>query len=174
MMYQDIVTNCMSARNSIGCVLFKSGVIRCKLTHMYSFILLPTWLFRIFVSFALIRGCVSSGVFELQLQSLRNARGELANGRCCDGVRSDGEQALCQDQCESFFRICLKEYQAIISEDGLCNFGNVSSAVLGGNSFSYPKDNTVTFLQLPFDFAWTVSGLLQLSAGKACSFFIFA
>ena len=106
-----------------------------------------------------LAGCAASGYFELQLQSLRNVRGELADGRCCDGSRrtASRDDGVCRDQCESFFRVCLKEYQAVVSMEGACTFGNVSSAVLGGNSFSYPLETTVTRLKLPFDFAWTVS-----------------
>ncbi|KAK7481178.1 hypothetical protein BaRGS_00027611, partial [Batillaria attramentaria] len=74
-------------------------------------------------------GCAASGYFELQLQSLRNIRGELADGRCCDGNRTSN--GICTDQCETFFRVCLKEYQAVVSMEGPCTFGNISSAVLG-------------------------------------------
>lgn len=108
----------------------------------------------------LLAGCAASGYFELQLQSIRNVRGELADGRCCDGVRAPGGMCPESDQCETFFRVCLKEYQAVVSMEGTCTFGNVTSVVLGGNSFSYRLDTTVTRLKLPFDFAWTVSGFL--------------
>jgi jagged-like protein len=47
----------------------------------------------------------ASGYFELQILSLRNVRGELASGRCCDGIMSgSGQSGECRDQCESFFR----------------------------------------------------------------------
>lgn len=105
----------------------------------------------------LVGQCTASGYFELQLQSLRNARGELADGTCCDGTRNSA--GVCTDQCETLFRVCLKEYQAVVSMEGPCTFGNISSSVLGGNSFSYPLETTVTRLKLPFDFAWTVSSL---------------
>ncbi|XP_025103918.1 protein jagged-1b-like [Pomacea canaliculata] len=110
----------------------------------------------------LVGQCTASGYFELQLQSLRNARGELADGTCCDGTRNSA--GVCTDQCETLFRVCLKEYQAVVSMEGPCTFGNISSSVLGGNSFSYPLETTVTRLKLPFDFAWTRSYTLILEA----------
>ena len=99
--------------------------------------------------------CHSSGYFELQINTVRNVNQELSNGSCCDGTR-DGLGA-CTDGCDTYIHVCLKEYQARVVFDGLCTFGNVSSKVFGGSSFIYGGDTTETRLNLPFDFAWTVS-----------------
>ena len=103
----------------------------------------------------------ASGYFELQINAVQNLRGELSNGSCCSGTRnSDG---TCRNECETYFRVCLKEYQSRVTTDGPCTFGNTSSPVLGGNTFNYGDGNTnKPSLLLPFDFAWTVSKHLFL------------
>lgn len=88
-----------------------------------------------------------SGIFQLRLQEFANERGMLANGRPCE------------PGCRTFFRICLKHYQATFSE-GPCTFGNVSTPVLGTNSFVIRDKNSGSGrnpLQLPFNFTWPVS-----------------
>jgi jagged-like protein len=103
---------------------------------------------------ALVKFAYGSGNFEIQINKFQNVRGELANGSCCDGV-SNG-LGTCTNQCETFVRLCLKEYQTRVTTGGSCTFGNISSRILGGNSFTYPEDSNSTLI-LPFDFAWTVS-----------------
>uniref|UniRef100_A0A2C9JWI6 Notch ligand N-terminal domain-containing protein n=1 Tax=Biomphalaria glabrata TaxID=6526 RepID=A0A2C9JWI6_BIOGL len=96
-----------------------------------------------------------SGVFQLQLESVRNVRGETALGTCCDEgeVTHDG----CRDSCETYVRVCLKEFMDRVTTDGYCTFGNYTTEVLGGNEFRYPLDSPKTLIQLPFNFSWLVS-----------------
>ncbi|CAG5122472.1 unnamed protein product, partial [Candidula unifasciata] len=94
----------------------------------------------------------ASGVFQLQIESVRNIRGETASGNCCDEglVTPDG----CKDPCETFVRVCLKEFMDRVTMDGYCTFGNYTTDVLGENEFKYPLNSPDTLIQLPFDFAW--------------------
>lgn len=113
-----------------------------------------------YVFLAILKLSESSGYFELQITTIQNPRGEVLDGGCCDGNRD--EEGMCIEECDTFFRVCLKEYQSRITPDGECTFGNVTSKVLGGNSFTYPLESSNTRLKLPFDFAWTVSTILIL------------
>lgn len=95
-----------------------------------------------------------SGIFQLRLQEFANERGMLANGRPCE------------PGCRTFFRICLKHYQATFSE-GPCTFGNVSTSVLGTNSFVIRDKNSGSGrnpLQLPFNFTWPGTFSLNIQA----------
>ncbi|XP_014390281.1 PREDICTED: delta-like protein 4 [Myotis brandtii] len=88
-----------------------------------------------------------SGVFQLQLQEFANERGLLASG------------LPCEPGCRTFFRVCLKHFQAVVSP-GPCTFGSVSTPVLGTNSFVVRDDSSGggrNPLQLPFNFTWPVS-----------------
>lgn len=174
------------------------------------------------------------GFFELQILEIENYRGQLATGECCGGgvssskVSSSGTttklnspslQCVGAPQCNTLFKVCLREYQsrqqqqqqqqqpAVVfgtaaaisggrvgaSDDETmamgsnhhqsnshlhhCSFGNVTSPVLGGNSFTLGGDALVIatdssssdninrgasggYLALPFSFSWTVSILL--------------
>lgn len=107
--------------------------------------------------------CQSSGYLELQLISVENDKGELANGNCCDGVRS-AQDGLCdQDECDTYLRVCLKEYQVEVTTSGFCTYGTGSSSVLGGNTFQLKgfngnpnKANDLGTVIIPFQFAWPV------------------
>lgn len=104
----------------------------------------------------------ATGSFELQILGIQNTRGELSNGSCCnlDDVRLDN--GTCGHQCRTFFRLCLKEYQSVVSDTGPCTFGNVTTEVVGGNTFSVHGDpNLNIILKLNFTFRWTVSTLLK-------------
>ncbi|GFR16041.1 protein jagged-1b [Trichonephila clavata] len=113
----------------------------------------------IFLAFTLelcINFCSAFGTFELQILSIQNYRGELADGSCCGGFRSiDG---TCPLQCNTAFQLCLKEYQSDVKTTGICSFGNQSTDVIAGNSFSVQSEPTKeVILRLPFSFRWTVS-----------------
>uniref|UniRef100_A0A8C2KBY9 Delta-like protein n=1 Tax=Cyprinus carpio TaxID=7962 RepID=A0A8C2KBY9_CYPCA len=105
--------------------------------------------------------CQSSGYLELQLISVENDRGELANGNCCDGARS-AQNGLCdQDECDTYLRVCLKEYQVEVTTSGFCTYGTGSSSVIGGNTFQLKgfngnpnKANDLGTVIIPFQFAW--------------------
>ncbi|GFS64909.1 protein jagged-1b [Nephila pilipes] len=113
----------------------------------------------VFLAFTLelcIETCSAFGTFELQILSIQNYRGELADGSCCGGYRSiDGS---CPLQCNTAFQLCLKEYQSDVKTTGICSFGNQSTDVIAGNSFSVQSEPTKeVILRLPFSFRWTVS-----------------
>lgn len=86
-----------------------------------------------------------SGVFELDLHEFRNFKGLLANGNAC------------KPECRTFFRVCLKNYQVVVSP-GDCIFGSAITPVLGTNSFSIMGGGSFsTPIRLPFNFGWPVS-----------------
>lgn len=97
-----------------------------------------------------------SGFFELQVLEMANPRGELSNGECCGGATRAALAPRCPSPCNTFFRLCLKEYQSNVTSTGSCSFGNASSSVLGRDSFTL-ADPERGKLVLPFTFRWTVS-----------------
>lgn len=100
----------------------------------------------------------SSGHFELQILSMQNVHGQLQTGACCDGSRDATDRQCTADECDTYFRVCLKEYQLKVSSAGPCSFGTASTPVLGGNNFSLrgAKSDRAR-ITLPFSFAWPVS-----------------
>uniref|UniRef100_A0A8C5QP46 Delta-like protein n=1 Tax=Leptobrachium leishanense TaxID=445787 RepID=A0A8C5QP46_9ANUR len=116
----------------------------------------------------------STGYFELQLKSLKNVNGELASGECCDDVKSPYNQDCSVDECDTYLRLCLKEFQAKITPTGPCNYGSGSTPVLGGNTFylsskynNPPAKNSPGDsgrIVIPFQFAWPRSFTLVLEA----------
>lgn len=104
----------------------------------------------------------STGSFELQLESVENVNGELADGECCDGPRGPQDLRCTRDECDTYFRVCLKEYQVEAAPSGPCTFGTGSTPVLGGNIFSFrssrsPRGDEAGQILIPFQFAWPVS-----------------
>uniref|UniRef100_A0A3B4WMK2 Notch ligand N-terminal domain-containing protein n=1 Tax=Seriola lalandi dorsalis TaxID=1841481 RepID=A0A3B4WMK2_SERLL len=100
----------------------------------------------------------TSGHFELQLLSMQNVNGRLQTGACCDGPRDPTDQRCAVDECDTYFRVCLKEYQLKVSSAGPCSFGAASTPVLGGNTFSLRSAKSdKAKIVLPFSFAWPVS-----------------
>ena len=118
----------------------------------------------------------ASGHFELQILSMQNVNGQLQSGACCDGSRDSTDRRCTADECDTYFRVCLKEYQLKVSSAGPCSFGAASTPVLGGNTFSVrnaKSDNAR--IELPFSFAWPVSSqaglvFLCLRSGWLCFF----
>ncbi|XP_042543839.1 delta-like protein 4 [Dipodomys spectabilis] len=103
------------------------------------------------------RAAGQRGVFQLQLLEFANERGVLASGRPCE------------PGCRTFFRVCLKHFQAVVSY-GHCTFGNVSTPVLGTNSFAIRDDSSGggrNPLQLPFNFTWPGTFSLIIEAWHA-------
>ena len=96
-----------------------------------------------------------SGYFELQILQVQNPSGERRDGSCCGDVPRADER--CPVPCRTSFRLCLKEYQNPVLTSGLCNFGSISSAVIGGDSFRMTELATNATLRLPFTFSWMVS-----------------
>nr|XP_023652067.1 protein jagged-1 [Paramormyrops kingsleyae] len=108
----------------------------------------------------------ASGHFELQILSMQNVNGKLLSGRCCGGVRSASDQRCTRDECDTYFKVCLKEYQSRVVTAGPCSFGTGSTPVIGGNTFSLK--NTMrkekSRIVLPFSFAWPRAYTLILEA----------
>ncbi|KAA8583203.1 hypothetical protein FQN60_015749, partial [Etheostoma spectabile] len=108
--------------------------------------------FTIAFSTTLISQVFGSGVFELDLHEFKNHKGLLANGNAC------------KPNCRTYFRICLKNYQAVVSP-GDCIFGSTMTAVLGTNSFSAKASGTLPRpIQIPFTFGWPGSFSLIIEA----------
>uniref|UniRef100_A0A7N6A590 Delta-like protein n=1 Tax=Anabas testudineus TaxID=64144 RepID=A0A7N6A590_ANATE len=105
----------------------------------------------------------ASGHFELQILSMQNVNGQLQSGSCCDGPRDETDRRCTVDECDTYFRVCLKEYQLKVSSAGPCSFGTASTPVLGGNTFSLHKSDKARMV-LPFSFAWPRSYTLIVEA----------
>lgn len=99
----------------------------------------------------------STGYFELQLLSVDNPSGLLLSGECCDADAASGGHCG-EDQCDTYFRVCLKEYQTEVTTTGACTYGSDSTAVLGGNSFTLRGAGRSSAeagkIIIPFQFAW--------------------
>ncbi|XP_053469828.1 protein jagged-2b isoform X1 [Ictalurus furcatus] len=113
----------------------------------------------------------ASGYFELQLISVENVNGELSDGDCCDGARNSLDLRCTRDECDTYFKVCLKEYQSEVTTSGVCNFGSGSTGVLGGNIFSFKnakgnsnKISDAGKIVIPFQFAWPRSYTLIVEA----------
>lgn len=105
-------------------------------------------------------------MFELKLQEFVNKKGLLGNRNCCRGGAGPPPCA-----CRTFFRVCLKHYQASVSPEPPCTYGSAVTPVLGIDSFSLPDgagadpafSNPIRF---PFGFTWPVSAASE-GAGRA-------
>ncbi|KAJ7987368.1 hypothetical protein DPEC_G00325760 [Dallia pectoralis] len=108
-----------------------------------------------------------AGQFELEILSMQNLNGELLTRLCCDGSRNPADGKCQGDECDTYFKVCLKEYQSRVSAAGPCSFGSGSTPVLGGNTFnlkSSSERNVGSRIVLPFSFAWPRSYTLILEA----------
>ncbi|RZC42388.1 MNNL domain containing protein [Asbolus verrucosus] len=114
--------------------------------------------FRELTVFLVFQCAHGSGFFELQVLEMVNPRGELSNEECCGGGARSPVTGRCSTPCNTFFRLCLKEYQSNVTSTGSCSFGNTSSVALGRDSFTL-ADPERGKLVLPFTFRWTVSTL---------------
>ncbi|XP_062824236.1 delta-like protein 4 isoform X1 [Anolis carolinensis] len=98
----------------------------------------------------------ASGVFQLQLSEFVNGRRALASGETCAAAG-----------CRTFFRVCLKHFQAVISPGG-CTFGSLVTPVLGTDSFTIrANEGPASPLQLPFNFTWPGTFSLIIEAWHA-------
>uniref|UniRef100_A0A3Q2PAN5 Delta-like protein n=1 Tax=Fundulus heteroclitus TaxID=8078 RepID=A0A3Q2PAN5_FUNHE len=103
-----------------------------------------------------------SGVFELKLQEFLNKKGIAGNANCCPGgaAHPQGHQ---QCECKTFFRVCLKHYQASVSPEPPCTYGGAVTPVLGSNSFQVPETNADSFTNpIRFSFGFTWPGTFSL------------
>ncbi|XP_028421411.1 protein jagged-2 isoform X2 [Perca flavescens] len=104
----------------------------------------------------------STGYFELQLISVENPNGQLLNGDCCDAEKSAAEGHCGADECDTYFRVCLKEYQTEVTTNGQCTYGSETTKVIGGNTFQFKggqktgqnRNNDAGKILIPFQFAW--------------------
>uniref|UniRef100_A0AAV2MG80 Notch ligand N-terminal domain-containing protein n=1 Tax=Knipowitschia caucasica TaxID=637954 RepID=A0AAV2MG80_KNICA len=117
----------------------------------------------------------STGHFELQLISVENVNGELADGECCDGPRNNQDLRCTRDECDTYFRVCLKEYQAEVTTGGGCTYGAATTQVLGGNMFSFQgnknspnKMDEAGKISIPFQFAWPSAVGSRVRLGPEC------
>ncbi|XP_053553240.1 protein jagged-2 isoform X1 [Bombina bombina] len=108
--------------------------------------------------------CQPTGYFELQLGTVRNLLGELLTGECCDDTKSPQNPSCSRDECDTYLRACLKEYQAKITPTGPCNYGSAHTAVLGGNNIHLSSREPAGRIVIPFQFAWPRSFTLVLEA----------
>ncbi|XP_047201700.1 protein jagged-2-like isoform X1 [Girardinichthys multiradiatus] len=102
--------------------------------------------------------CQSMGYFELQLISVENPRGQLQSGDCCDS-EGDGTDGTCgPDECDTYFRVCLKEYQQEVKTGGPCTYGLEITKVIGGNTFQFrggqKGGHDTGKIVIPFQFSW--------------------
>ncbi|XP_062320027.1 delta-like protein D [Osmerus eperlanus] len=102
-----------------------------------------------------------SGVFELKLQEFLNKKGVTGNANCCKAGSAPG---FLQCECKTFFRICLKHYQANVSPDPPCTYGGAVTPVLGSNSFQVPESIADSSFSNPiqFSFGFTWPGTFSL------------
>ncbi|XP_076306369.1 protein jagged-1-like isoform X2 [Tachypleus tridentatus] len=121
-------------------------------------------MFAIFcITLSIVQVLDASGSFELQVLGIQNPRGKLLNRACCGGELAKDES--CSKECNTYFRLCLKQYQSQITAQGPCTFGSTSSSVVVGNSFSvHTEPEKEIILKLPFEFRWTKSFTLIFEA----------
>uniref|UniRef100_A0A1A8QS52 Delta-like protein n=1 Tax=Nothobranchius rachovii TaxID=451742 RepID=A0A1A8QS52_9TELE len=102
--------------------------------------------------------CRCSGYFELQLISVENPKGQLLNGDCCDAERSAADGLCGADECDTYFRVCLKEYQKEVTTSGPCTYGSDTTKVIAGNTFQFKggpsRHHDIGKIVFPFEFAW--------------------
>ncbi|KAM4542087.1 protein jagged-2-like isoform 1-T1 [Odontesthes bonariensis] len=104
----------------------------------------------------------STGYFELQLISVENPRGQLLSGDCCDSEKSAADGHCGADECDTYFKVCLKEYQTEVTTSGTCTYGSETTKVIGGNNFQFRagqksgqnRNNDAGKIVIPFQFAW--------------------
>uniref|UniRef100_A0A3Q2Y2B4 Delta-like protein n=1 Tax=Hippocampus comes TaxID=109280 RepID=A0A3Q2Y2B4_HIPCM len=106
-----------------------------------------------------------SNITYLKLQEFLNKKGVSGNANCCPSGGGGSAHQLGHQQCEckTFFRICLKHYQANVSPEPPCTYGGAVTPVLGSNSFQVPETNADTFTNpIRFNFGFTWPGTFSL------------
>ncbi|NP_001158418.1 delta protein precursor [Saccoglossus kowalevskii] len=106
-----------------------------------------------------------SGIFQLRLASFSNDQGRNVSGQCCSVSSTSSD--TCGSPCRTFFRVCLKHYQAHVSTDDDCIYGEVETPILGNNTFEIPLSDMETFInpiRLPFTFRWPGTFSLVIEA----------
>ncbi|XP_032882482.1 delta-like protein 4 [Amblyraja radiata] len=80
-----------------------------------------------------------SGTFELRILQFVNGESSLASG------------GHCVPDCRTFFRVCLKHFQVLVSP-GPCTYGTLLSPLMGSGSFRVATTHSP--LRLNFTFKW--------------------
>nr|XP_027230187.1 protein jagged-1b-like [Penaeus vannamei] len=145
-----------------------------------------SWLPRAIVLAAFVQVAAASGRFELEVVEVQNSQSQLWSGECCGGAGRSAASA-CPAQCRTAVALCLKEYQStqdggkalprqVLETGGAaskgagagaggwggCTYGNDTSPVIGGSSFTLAQSPPAAHIHLPFTFAWTRSFTLIL------------
>ncbi|CAG03765.1 unnamed protein product [Tetraodon nigroviridis] len=108
----------------------------------------------------------STGYFEVQLISVENTGGRLLSGDCCDAEKRASEGPCGADECDTYVKVCLKEFQTEVETKGACTYGSGTTKVIGGNTFQFKsgqnsgahRPSEAGRILIPFQFAWPVSG----------------
>uniref|UniRef100_A0A8C4RE62 Delta-like protein n=1 Tax=Erpetoichthys calabaricus TaxID=27687 RepID=A0A8C4RE62_ERPCA len=103
---------------------------------------------------------LAAGTFELQIKQLQHSNGLLWYKDCCDARVAPGSHCNKGHPCDTFFRLCLKEYQKRVSLSGPCIFGTGATPVIRGSHFSSShqhNDERSARIEIPFQHAWPVS-----------------
>nr|XP_046919596.1 neurogenic locus protein delta-like [Dermatophagoides farinae] len=77
------------------------------------------------------------GIFQLRLDRFVNEYNRDASGRCCGAAAAAAghnntttSTTICKEKCQTFFRICFKNYQANIDTNSNCLYGEKLTPVL--------------------------------------------
>ncbi|XP_020513218.2 delta-like protein C [Labrus bergylta] len=92
---------------------------------------------------------LSSGIFELKIDSFTSSRG------------------VCRHQsrdCQIFFRVCLKHSQDVINPEPRCTYGTALTEIFGADSNSISESAPI---RVPFEFKWPGTFSLIIEAWNA-------
>ncbi|XP_047480908.1 protein serrate-like [Penaeus chinensis] len=156
-----------------------------------------SWLPGALLLAALVQVAAASGRFELEVVEVHNSQSQLWAGDCCGGAARTAASE-CPAQCRTAVTLCLKEYQStqdggkalprqVLESGGAtsqgqssgagglgsCTYGNGTSPVIGGSSFTLAQSPPAAHIQLPFTFSWTVRPPPVLSSFMYRWFFTF-
>ncbi|XP_055357757.1 delta-like protein B [Paramacrobiotus metropolitanus] len=103
----------------------------------------------------------ASGVFEIRLKTVEKLTFTIDRvGGCCKNANGE-----CSDECNAYFRICLKHFQSNIVADPPCTFGAVK---ISPTSDADGVDNSIlekfTTKAFPFKFKWPESFSVVIEA----------
>jgi len=140
-------------------------LVRCNAVACNFFVYFATQIMNL-TCFPFSQTAFGAGSFEVHLVSIQNIGGEKLDGGCCDGSRTIYRgQHQCLDECDTFFRVCLKQYSQSASSTGACTFGEHTTAVLGGNSITFTNTSSTNGFRNPisirFTFSWLVSHFIS-------------
>ncbi|KAJ8044486.1 Protein jagged-1a [Holothuria leucospilota] len=110
--------------------------------------------------------CYGSGKFQVQLGKYNNMFGEIHDGRCCSG---DKTQNGCLESCKTFFVGCLKHYETSFNFPEECTFGIGNSSIFTENSLEFELTDSLqngngAFFEFPFVFGWLQTYTLIIEA----------